>query len=307
MADAQEEYLVSIGCNERVVYIDQIKSGSISDGKTATIAADTVVYKAVCTRENAFLACGGKFKGAAIIDLKTCTVNDTTLKKSHAIRALALSHRQTVLAMPGENGLIEMMRIKDLEHPYRLMHSGKSDIVSLAFSPSDQLIASSRENGVIDISTLIGGDHISIKTGQGWVTAIEFISNETLASINLSRFVSLWNVKSGDLMHRLSEHKRIVHALFVDYQQGLLYTGGYDGKIHVWDCSDLKIRTSVDVKGPVQAFTVSESVIVAGTCNGVLWHIDSEGDSNQIKDRYEGAILGLAASKPPLSECIKYH
>ncbi|MCU0480886.1 MAG: hypothetical protein MUE54_06700, partial [Anaerolineae bacterium] len=69
-----------------------------------------------------------------------------------------------------------------------------------------------------------------------WVTGARLNVNGTRLITWSYDYAYVWDVESGELLHRF-EHANLVSGAILNGDETRLLTWGWDGKAHVWDVS----------------------------------------------------------------------
>ena len=154
-----------------------------------------------------------------------------------------------------------------MEYPARLGYHGSD---SFCFSPSGQWLAASRSGSVIvDIwDSVTGRLHTELElsteeielcsiddwpeNGFSWYFggALAFSSDDRLfASSHWSDFISVWDIKVGERIIRLTGHPEGVHSLSFSLCGQFLAAGGVKGTVLIWDTSAWQLQQTYPSSG----------------------------------------------------------
>lgn len=191
------------------------------------------------------LASGGDDNAARIWELQTRQCTKTLQGHSNAIYAIAHSGQHHLLASGHEDQTIKLWdlnlnalpRVSPHLQPFRVLHGHGDRIMSVAFSPDGQLLASASADRTIKIWSPHTGQCLNTLYGHGsWVWAIAVSpDSKVLASASYDHTVKLWDVHSGECLQTLHGHTGSVLALTFSWDGKTLISGGYEQIIKQWD------------------------------------------------------------------------
>ena len=147
----------------------------------------------------------------------------------HGDRLLSAAKDRTVrLWDVGQGKMVQMLPI----HP--------AEVTAVAFHPLDGSIATASKDHVIRLWEPDGAKRLELDEHTGGVNDIAFSTDgRHLASASDDRSVILWDVATGDIIHRLHEHINEVRC--VAMHGSLLASGGTDKAICWWDVKKGKL------------------------------------------------------------------
>ncbi|KIJ13691.1 hypothetical protein PAXINDRAFT_47630, partial [Paxillus involutus ATCC 200175] len=133
----------------------------------------------------------------------------------------------------------ELLRVWDAEtHQPIAEWAQKADIVFIASSPDDQLVASGDVEGRVVIREMKEGDRIkhAIETSHtDRVVTISLSPDETkLASVSLDGTVRFWATDSGDPIGEPLEHEGDANPVAFSPSGEFAACGGRIGKLSIW-------------------------------------------------------------------------
>ena len=152
----------------------------------------------------------------------------------------------------------------------RELKSHKGAVVSVAFSPDGDLLASGSYDKTICLWDTRTGDNLI--TFQGHTDEIYSVAfspdGRTLASGSLDKTVRLWDVQSGVNLYTLGAHTKQVRSVEFSPDGTLLASGGLDKTIRLWQPqTGQALRTLKGYTGWVTclAFSPDGSVLASGS------------------------------------------
>jgi WD40 repeat protein len=114
-------------------------------------------------------------------------------------------------------------------------------ITGVAFSPNNQLLATSDTGGKIHICQVSDGKQLTICRGhRHWAWAVAFSPDgQILASVADDYLVKLWDVKTGNCLETLVGHTYSINTVAFSPDGRTLATSGQDREIRLWDLSNI--------------------------------------------------------------------
>ncbi|MGB3203383.1 MAG: caspase family protein [Crinalium sp.] len=121
--------------------------------------------------------------------------------------------------------------------------NGHTDgIVSVAYSPDNQLIASASIDKTVKIWTNRG---LLLKTLRGHTEAVYSVSfspdSKILASAGVDKTIKLWNVSDGRLLKTITGHNQAVNSVTFSPDGKIIASASADETIKLWNVSDGKL------------------------------------------------------------------
>jgi len=115
-------------------------------------------------------------------------------------------------------------------------------ILSIAFSPDGQLLATGDDQGDIQLWQVPSGKQLLRCSGHnGLVWSVAFSPDgQTLASGSLDHTVRLWDVRDGKCLKTMLGHSNWVFAVTFSPQGDTLVSGSSDHTVRLWDVRDGK-------------------------------------------------------------------
>ncbi|MEB3280368.1 MAG: WD40 repeat domain-containing serine/threonine-protein kinase [Lyngbya sp.] len=113
----------------------------------------------------------------------------------------------------------------------------RSAVTSLAFSPTEDILASGSQDQTLEIWQLERGKRWYTLTGHtNWVTSIAISPNgDILASGSRDRTIEIWDLKKGKRWYTLTGHQDGVEVVAFSPNGEVLASGSRDHTIEIWD------------------------------------------------------------------------
>ena len=110
-------------------------------------------------------------------------------------------------------------------------------MLSVAFSPDDQTLASGSEDRTVRLWNIVEGTCINVLKGHdNWVQSVAFAKNgEILGSGSDDQTVKLWNTVSGECFMTLRGHSDWVRSVASTGHSKSLASASLDGSIVIWN------------------------------------------------------------------------
>ncbi len=123
---------------------------------------------------------------------------------------------------------------------WKLLHTltgHRNQVTCVAFSPDQEILASSSQDLTIEIWRLKNGKRWYTLTGhENWVTSIAFSpKEEILASGSRDQTVEIWDLKKGKRWYTLIGHQDAVEQVAFSPQGDILASASRDKTIQIWD------------------------------------------------------------------------
>ena len=160
-------------------------------------------------------------------------------------------------------------------------------VISIAFSPHGNMLASSSSDGTIRLWHSQTGEHLRVFAKQvNWVYSMAFSPDgHMLACSGRDGNLRLWDVQSGMQMKTLTGHTGYVNSVAFSPDGDVLASGGDDSTIRLWDvASGMLLRTftgNIHTAYTV-AFSPDGSTLASGNGDGtiLLWDLTPPTLSN---------------------------
>ncbi len=153
-------------------------------------------------------------------------------------------------------GPVAVYDTRDWSKPIReLPEDGKSDILSLAFSPDDKTLAIARiASAADDIDRAADGvDLVDVSTGKVRTrvpaelpSALAYCRDGTLAVATMTGEIVLWETRAARVRATIKGHTGRIHALVVLPESDTLASAGRDRNIKLWDIPSGELITPLE-------------------------------------------------------------
>ena len=212
---------------------------------------------------------------------------------SGAVTSVAFSPDGQTLVSGSEDKTIILWDIKTGQPIHTLNeHSGK--VRSVAFSPDGQTLASGSDDGTIILWDVKTGEPVGklrieythpvlqVKLPSPVLSVAFSPDGNTLASGDYDKNVTLWDVKTGQPINKLSGHSDIVRTLAFSLDGKTLASGSADKTIILWDMNQLqpisRLLSGYTHEGPILsiAFSLDGKTLASGSYDKtiMLWDIE---------------------------------
>ncbi|PZO39369.1 MAG: hypothetical protein DCF19_13960 [Pseudanabaena frigida] len=228
---------------------------------------------------------GGDDHGIKIWELQRGKCIKTLQGNSNAIYAIAYIDQQNLLASAHEDQTIKLWDVninapQNLEpdlQPFQILRGHSDRILSIAFSPNGQILAS----GSADRKIKLWNPHTgkAMKTLQGhrsWVWGIAISpDSKFLASGSYDHTVKVWDLESGKCLQTLQGHPSSVLAVIFSHDGKTLFSSGYDKLVKHWhlETGECLHTWEADSSNRVWAMAIRSN----------SQHLASGGDDNSVK------------------------
>ena len=194
--------------------------------------------------------------------------------------------------------------IWDLNDPLtgQRLGSHKGKIMSLALSPSGQLIASASWDGTIGIWDAENGQLIRFLEGHtANVNDVVFANDKQLISASYDGTIRLWDVSNGEQLRTITRHGFGVNTLVLNPTRDWLAYGAVDGGTRAFDLTTGKVLADLTLdRRPILAMAANREFtqIAVGDGQGYIMVVNTidwsiERDFHAAKN---GPIWALAYS-----------
>ncbi|AFZ19075.1 WD40 domain-containing protein [Allocoleopsis franciscana] len=111
-----------------------------------------------------------------------------------------------------------------------------SQILSVAFSPDGQLLATGDVNHEIHVWQVETGKQLlTCKIDEGWIWSVAFSPDGRFLASSANRIVNLWDVQTGECIKQFQGYSDRIFSLAFSPDGRLLATGSEDRCVRVWD------------------------------------------------------------------------
>ena len=156
----------------------------------------------------------------------------------------------------------------------------EGDVLSVAFSPDDSILASAGADGVIrlwDVTTKQLLNTLEGHTDDVWSVAFSPDGN-ILASAGADGVIRLWDVTTKQPLNTLTEHTNGVWSVAFSPDGNILASAGADGVIRLWDVSTGQNKATLEghmLEVWSVAFSPNGNELASGSLDGtiLLWDV----------------------------------
>ncbi|NUN66390.1 NACHT domain-containing protein [Pseudanabaena biceps] len=228
---------------------------------------------------------GGDDHGIKIWELQRGKCIKTLQGNSNAIYAIAYSNQQNLLASGHEDQTIKLWNVNintpqtlesDLQ-PFQILRGHSDRILSIAFSPNGQILASGSADRTIKLWDAHTGKLMKTLHGhRSWVWGIAISpDSKFLASGSYDHTVKLWNLESGECLQTLQGHPSSVLSVIFSHDGKTLFSGGYDKLVKHWhlETGECLHTWEADSSNRVWAMAISPN----------SQHLATGGDDTSVK------------------------
>ncbi len=246
-----------------------------------------------------WLAASGNDGASRLWDNHTGRLHSLIDGHAGPVRALAFTPDSGLLASGGEDGVI---RLWDLSTQTldRVIQDSTDRIISLDFSTTGtHLVSTSDDNNAVQIRRLTdGGATVTITPPSDRVRSVAFSPDgRFLATAGDGREILMWDLRSGAVASRFSEHTHWVRTLTFTNDGVHLVSSGQDETVRTWDVAAAR-QIGCDRVGYFSALAVSPNgALVAGTTDGGVrvWTVGDPRTSAELPG-CSGSMRGVAFS-----------
>ncbi|MBD2067173.1 NACHT domain-containing protein [Leptolyngbya sp. FACHB-671] len=167
-------------------------------------------------------------------------------------------------------------------------------VISVAFSPDGQQLATSDTSGEIHIWQIATGNQLLICSGHAhWTWALAFSPNgEFLASASDDYLVKLWEVETGECLKTFRGHMYSVNAIAFSPDGQQIATSSQDATIRIWDVNAPVNRLQVDTDKSLLGI-VDECTHILTDHESRVWSIAFSPDGKTLVSGSEDKTIKL--------------
>jgi WD40 repeat protein len=200
-----------------------------------TPACDSAIA-CVCFHPNGQqVAVVGFSKGMHIVNTSSGQTSQELVCPCGDVRTAVFSPDGARLAVAGRNGRIRMWNVADASREHDI-ETDRRRIRGLAFSPNGRMLAAAGNSTTIRIYDVATGTlAATLETRPAKVFALVFLNDTTLATGGSDNHVSIWDLNTRQVTHRLEGHTGTVAALACDAKGETLVTASYDTTLRMWN------------------------------------------------------------------------
>ena len=221
---------------------------------------------------------------------------------------ISISPQQRLVALSasnsqgfGSNDNESLILLQDLRRRTRSEFPISDKILSLAFSPDEQLLACGGSK-VHLVDTRNPRMMRTLEHAEQPVSSLAFSSDgQLLATASLNGVIRLWQVADGKLVRELPKQEKAVLSIAFSPDNALLATAGADRVVRLWRVADGKpaqtLKGHESLVGAV-AFSADGAILASGALDGAinLWQV-SDGKLLKTLKGHTDNIMGVAFMK----------
>ena len=282
---------------------DQTKGIPVTDFELVVQAGHAGAVQAVA------MGPAGKYfvSGSADKTIKIWTLESGILLRTipvfYAVSALVIdASGQLVYTANSENGDITVFRLTDGQRMTN--YRGKREIYSLALTPDGRQIVTGSGDGHIQVRDVNSGMPVlSISTGK--MTGVYFQiyalavspDGQLMATNGLRGDIMIWHLQTGELIHTLKGHNRVVQALVISPDSQHLVSAGSDNSIRIWQLHSGRLLHTLnghpaDKYSAIQALAIDPAgqTLLSGDSHGnvLTWDMPSGEQKSAIQAHQDG-------------------
>lgn len=250
-----------------------------------------------------WMATGGTDQEIRIWNLETGTSITTLTGATESVIGLACSPNGRLLASASGDGIVRLWNVEDLHAPKLVgqhdAHLGQ--VVSVAFSPDGQFIASGGEHLLI-LAAVNDLENVEIleENGKAIRSVIFSRDGRSLIRCGTDGAVRVWNVATRELERTLLEQEVIVQSLDVSPDGVLLAAASWDGLVRLWEIDTWELIDMVEADaGMIRCVRFTPdggSFVCAGEMREVrVWDVRSRQKVCQLSG-HRGMVWKMAFS-----------
>jgi WD40 repeat protein len=184
-------------------------------------------------------------------------------------------------------------------HLHRTMGGHTGWVLSVAFSPESDIIASGSADNTVKLWDITMGSCILTLRGHARdVYSVAFSSDGTkLASGSEDNTVKIWDVKQGSCVHTCEGHDAWVHAVAFSPDGKSVASGAGDNRCRIWDVdSGVCVDELTGHTGSIWtvAYSPDGEMLATGSSDNSIKLWDSKGELIHTLTGHKGAIRCLA-------------
>jgi WD40 repeat protein len=162
---------------------------------------------------------------------------------------------------------------------YNILESDQMNSRSIEFSPDGKIIASTGNDGTINLWSLYNQKKNVINSQQGKLFSINFSPDgKIIASAGNDGTIKLWDL-NGNLQGHVKSHKDYIYSIKFSRDGKTIISGGSDGIIRLWNRKSAKTTMINSLQQYVNCIAISpdDKTIASGGSDGTIRLWDFSG------------------------------
>jgi len=174
-----------------------------------------------------------------------------------------------------------------------------SRILTVAFSPNGQILATGDTNGEISLWLVATGKKLANwQAHQNWIRSIAFSPDGTiLASGSKDKTIKLWNINNYQCLQTLKEHTDEVWSVVFSPKELKLASGSNDKTVKIWNLATKECLIFQQHTQQVQsvAFNFDGTKLASGSEDKTIriWDINT-GKCERVLEKHTGRVWSVA-------------
>lgn len=205
-------------------------------------------------------------------NLETGVVISTLSGHADAVKALALSSDGKTLLSGSQDTTMKVWNLTTGQELFPAQ-GHKKDISALFSSSDGRYLLSCGVDQSAKMWRVKDGKEMLSMRGDYESGAVAFSASNTYAAVGYFKEIWLWNLVTGEKIHKFEGHKNSVRWLYFTPEEDILYSSGWDGSIIRWDVKTGKILQEVVTENGIDcvALLASQNLLALGNWQGDVY------------------------------------
>ncbi len=237
--------LIAFGGDEQTIKLYEIKeTPSLTYNFYMSLQvddSDSWIRSLSFSPDGTLLASGSEGQKVRVWDMQTGKCKETLIGHENRVRSVAFSRDGTWLASCGEDAYACLWDTRKREPEpikYYLPRESRPILVSVAFSPREDLFATGQNNGDIHLWDINTPDKpiAAMKGHTNWIRMVAFHPDgEMIASGSEDHTLRLWETKTGKGIKTVQGYSSWMWSVAFGRKVNILVSGGEDKMVRIWD------------------------------------------------------------------------